>query len=199
MEVNAEDLQRRLSALISVEPLPVITLDDVYIKRENPYVSGALSVTRLTDPQTKQIIGLGPRPGNLSLEEQISALKEYKSICLVDIGAFEGGTLLEVINLLRNSKIDVERAYLGVWGKQAVDAVNGAVDAYVLKTFNFYEWIELRDFFGIDGRKTPDGKFIPFGENPKEWASIPEENVENVRSLCKKYNAALKETIRGAI
>lgn len=199
VSTDAEDIQSRLSALISAEQLPVITLDDIYIPQSNPYVSGALSVTRLTDPKTKEIIGLGPRPGAAPLEDQIDLLKDYKSLCVVDIGAFEGDTALKIIKMLRSADINVERLYLGVWGKQAVNKVNGIVDTYALKTFDFYEWIELRDFFGIDGRKTTDGNFIPFWENPKEWASIPAENVNAVRSLCKGYNAKLNKLLGGAL
>ncbi len=197
VSIDAENLQKRLNALISAEELPVVTLDDIYVREGNPCVVGALSVTRLTDPQTKQIIGLGPRPGKPPLEEQIAELaNQYKSICLADIGAFEGPTLIKMIDALKEAGIKVPRAYLGVWGKQAVDAVNGAVDAYVLKTFNFYEWIELRDFFGIDGRKSPNGSFMPFWVDPQNWASIPNQNNSAVRRLCLEYSRKLMDVVK---
>ena len=65
----------------------------------------------------------------------------------------------------------------------------------VLRTFNFYEWIELRDLFGIDGRATGilNGirTFMPYWENLTQWASIPQCNEQKVAELCKYFNARL--------
>lgn len=197
--VSADALSKLLQYLLSQENLPVVTLDDVYVNPSK--VNGFFSVTRLTDPKTYET-KIGSRPGAPSLEEQISKLaSKYKGkeIALADVGAFEGNTLVDVISMLEKASIKIPKVYLGVWGTQAINKVNGAVKQTVaLRTYDLFEWIELRDFFGIDGRKTESGKIIPYWENLEKWASIVPENVQQVRELCQKYNGLLNDILGGA-
>ncbi|MCW1309767.1 MAG: HAD-IA family hydrolase [Candidatus Nanoarchaeia archaeon] len=193
--LDAEELAEGIKKRISKEELPVITLDDIYIKPEE--VSGYLSICRITDA-TGNISGLGPRPGDKSLDQQLEDLtKKFDKIALVDIGAFGGDTTVEVINLFQSKGIKVGRVYLGVCGQEAIDKIKKMTGVPVTaeRIYTFYEWIELRDFFGIDGRKTADGAIRPYWENLTKWASIPEKNAEDVKKLCIEYNKKLQDIL----
>jgi len=63
--------------------------------------------------------------------------------------------------------------------------------------FEFYDWVELRDFFGIDGRliQGDERTFIPYWENLSEWASIPLEHEQCAAALCKEYHNKLKKLL----
>ncbi|MBU1975073.1 MAG: hypothetical protein KKG59_01575 [Nanoarchaeota archaeon] len=173
---------------------PVLSLDRVYFRNADCY----LDVTRVTDPKTGAVV-LGPRPGSLPLEEQISEIP-YDKVVLTDVGAFEGDTLIGISEALAARNIQVGAAYLGVSDESALKKVGKTLPTLVLNTFRLYEWIELRDLLGIDGRiVASEGtrKFIPYWENLEEWASIPSESVSDVNKLCKSYNLELVGALTG--
>jgi len=153
-----------------------------------------LEITRETNPVTGEV-RIAERPGNKSLEEQINALRGYKKVSLVDVGAFEGDTILEICGRIEKEGVEVDGVYLGFSSEIANRKICDRYKSRVLNLFNLYEWIELRDFFGIDGRnvRCEDGRkmFIPYWENLIKWASIPEENEREVRELCISYNQKL--------
>jgi len=67
---------------------------------------------------------------------------------------------------------------------------------------NFYEWIELRDLVGIDGRAvglSSEGYrlYMPYWENLTEWASIPKESMAPVKEICLKAYKAIMQLLRG--
>jgi hypothetical protein len=167
---------------------PILSLDRVYF----PFADYFIDVTRITDLQTGKIT-IGERPGSISLEKQIEDLQGIGDICLADVGAFEGDTLIETIDILKRNGIFVKEIVLGYVGNVALNKLK--VDTKYLETRNFYEWIELRDFFGIDGRnlRSLDGKrrFIPYWENLKKWASISDYDIEYARQLCLEFNSLL--------
>lgn len=167
---------------------PILSLDRVYF----PFADYFLDVTRITDPRTCNV-SIGERSGAPPLEDQIKSLEGIGSVCLGDVGAFEGDTLLDVVGRLGEKGIVVEEVLLGYVGNTALNRL-GRNLKYLQKR-NFYEWIELRDFFGIDGRnlRTYDGKrrFIPYWENLGKWASISEDKVNGVRDLCFEFNSKL--------
>ena len=115
---------------------------------------------------------------------------------LIDIGAFSGGSLLEICELLEKEEIEVQRITLGVADSAAVERISKKIEnVQAAYTFKFYEWIELRDLWGIDGRSVGNiGKrraFMPYWENLTEWATIAPEYEEKVQKLCKDYNLRL--------
>ena len=66
---------------------------------------------------------------------------------------------------------------------------------------NFYEWIELRDLVGIDGRAvglSSEGYrlYMPYWENLTELASVPEESMAPVKEICLKAYRGIMQLLR---
>lgn len=168
--------------------IPVISLDRVYLPNADDY----LEITRLTDQKTGQV-RISERSGKLKLENQLDYLSsKYKKINLADVGAFEGKTIIDVCAMLKARRIDVNEICLGIVGTEAKEKIE---ERFRLKTFNcfkFYEWIELRDLLGIDGRNVgvDDGRrlIMPYWENITQWASVPEQRSLDAEKLCKQFN-----------
>ncbi|HIH14819.1 MAG: hypothetical protein QT08_C0009G0066 [archaeon GW2011_AR17] len=188
--VNANPVSAQLETMVRRNGFPVISLDRVYLTNADEY----LEVTRITDPKTGEV-KVSERPGNRPLDEQISSLRKYEKIVLADVGAFEGGTLLEISEMLENSGLDIEEIYLGFSSNKANRRINNNRKLTALNLFDFYEWIEMRDFFGIDGRNvgmdSDTRLYIPYWENLPKWASISKEKEREVAELCKDYNGIL--------
>jgi len=174
---------------------PVISLDRVYLTRADEY----LEVTRVTDPLTGNITVM-ERPGNEPLAAQIDRLKRYKRVVLADAGAFKGETLLEVCDRLEKAGIEIEELYIGFSSNAANSKINNSRKLTAINLFDFYEWIELRDLFGIDGRAVRENygirTYIPYWENLSNWASIPKEREVIVSDLCKRYYRLLIEKLQ---
>lgn len=188
--LNCSDLRKQLKLKRFEDFFPCVSLDPIYAQDN---IIAYLSVTRITNPATGEK-SIGSRPGTKPIERQIKEISEICSrINLVDCGAFEGDTLLEIIRLLEQQKISVEKIYLAVSSYLARDKISQKSEVITNNLFNFKEWVELRDLLGIDGRKVSetDNAFIPYWENLEEWASIPKENVRIVKQLCKQYNSSL--------
>lgn len=169
--------------------LPLISLDRIYF----PYAAAFLEVTRKTNPENGKIT-IAARPGTRPLNEQLNRIP-YEEVVLGDVGAFEGNTLATICSELESRKIKVKEIYLGFSTPEANKKLNCTRKVNVLNIFNFYEWIELRDLFGIDGRAVGlEGSkrtFIPYWENLTQWASIPKENETSIIELCKEFNYRL--------
>ena len=189
-EALAEEVTGGLESKARQSRLPIVSLDRVYMPNADAY----LEVTRITDPQTGKV-KVAERPGSEPIQKQIERLNGYKRITLVDVGAFEGETLSVVCEALSQNKVEIENIVLGFTDARAPRRINHSIDVTSLRSFNFYEWIELRDFFGIDGRLIDDGsglrKFMPYWENPRQWASIAQDRETAVIDLCKQYNRRL--------
>jgi hypothetical protein len=192
--IDAEAMSESLSSAVASSPYPVISLDRVYI----PKAAAFLDVTRRTDPATGAVC-IGERAGAAPLPEQFGMLREYSEIALADVGAFEGTTLTDICSSLERRGVMVKQVILGVAGDEALNRLNGVRPVRAMQRFRFYEWIELRDLFGIDGRAVPGtGKrFMPYCENLQQWASISAENEPMVRELCTGYNGKLLRTLEG--
>jgi len=122
---------------------------------------------------------------------------------LVRSPAFTGDTLLKIIKWFENEGISVKQVYLGVAGR-GVEAELKDVTVEIITVYgaNFYEWIELRDLLGIDGRAvglSSEGHrlYIPYWENLTEWASIPKESIEPVKEICQSSYKAIMQLLRG--
>jgi len=204
-QLSASELSAELKNVIRDNcKTPLISLDRVYIQNGNSFqmVNDFLDVTRRTDPITGAVT-LEERPGSRPLVEQIVYLRNHHNeVSLADVGTFTGDTLLKIIKWLENEGISVKQVYLGVAG-EGVEAKLKDTNVEIITVYgaNFYEWIELRDLLGIDGRAvglSSDGDrlYIPYWENLTEWASIPEESVEPVKEICQSSYKAIMQLLR---
>jgi len=188
--LSAQEVSNQMETELIGTQLPVISLDRVYV----PNAQDFLEVTRQTDQQTGEV-RIAERPGYPAIEEQIKRIRQYNPVLLADVGAFEGTTLLEICGLLERNGMNIEQVILGISSKEANKKLNKTRKVTALNLFNFYEWIELRDLLGIDGRnvgiKDERREFMPYWENLCKWASMPEENREEVERLCKEFNIQL--------
>lgn len=194
---QADVLSRSLTAGVKG---PFISMDRVYI----PIAPGYLEVTRLTDPNTGEVT-ISQRPGQNPIPVQIAGIRKagYDAITLIDVGAFGGDTLLEVVSMLVKGGVPVKSARLAVSSYGIDKKVKGIIELSVIEKFNLGEWIELRDFFGIDGRNVgldDNGNrlYIPYWENLTEWASIPKQAEKVIADLCKSYNKVLMKILSDA-
>lgn len=168
----------------------LVSLDRVYI----PQADYFLEVTRNTDPQTGEVV-IGPRPGFAQIEEQISTIEE-EEIILGDVGAYSGNTLLCVAQLLEQSGINVKEIQVAYSSFDAAIRLSRDFLFSCMEAYDFYGWTELRDLFGIDGRRVKDKEgFIPYWENLRNWSPVSEARLDEASKLCKQYNAQLLELL----
>jgi hypothetical protein len=199
VSINANIISKILESFLENKECPVVSLDRVYCSNADYY----LEVARITDPSTNTY-AIAARPNNPTIDEQLKPLKKYREIILCDVGAFEGDTILQICNKIEQQGIKIKEIYLAFSSNSANKKINNNRTLKSLFLYDFYEWIELRDFFGIDGRivQNPNNErvFIPYWENLKNWASIPITSIENVKELCIKkskdlYNLLIDEGI----
>jgi len=172
----------------------ILSLDRIYFEEADFY----LDITRQTDSISGKI-SIDSRFGSSPLEQQIGNINGEKPVTLVDVGVFDGDTLLKTYSLLERFGVDIERVVLGVASEKGFKKVNSLRTVGVGRIFDFYEWIELRDLFGIDGRSVASRskrKFIPYWENLSDWASIQEKDCKEARNFCMEFNKRLKNILR---
>lgn len=169
-----------------------------------------IEINRIVD-QTGKIIGLGPRPGAVSLEKQLNSIASVVNgnpVVLVEDGIFTGSTLAFLITELQNRRVNVDAIAAGIsfpkGDKLIREAVRGKL-VIVKEVETPFEWMPDHDFIPFSpncgrvfGRQlgrdvlphyTHEGfsycfPYIrPFG-NPVKWASIPEEQARSFSNLC---------------
>lgn len=181
---------------------PIISLDSVYAKETADF---NLQSNRIISPAGK-LIGEGQRPGFPPLPQQIELFRQKletrKKVVLLDSGAFSGGSLLRMVELLEEKGIKVSEVLLGVEVFGATDALKekNIECRSILKIKDPVDWIEARDFIPftplcgrvigdrngpitIEGLSFAAPYILPSG-NPVEWASIPEDKAKKFSRRC---------------
>lgn len=177
--------------------IPLVTIDRVYLPAHGEY----LGVSRRTDVQTGEVVGLAERPGEQPFSIQLAELPVQGRVALADSGALAAGTLSFVCSQLEKKGVEVVEVLLGVCTDHAQAKLNGRKVTAIHTTIGQTEWVEVRDLLGIDGRNVglgPDGKreFMPYTENLTSWASIPEKNEARAKELCLAYHDKLFKVLR---
>lgn len=208
-----EEVELSVEKAMSAFPEAVtVSLDPVFRGRGDSRFS--LQTTRALNNETGEC-SIKNRSGTPSLDEQLTKLQDRfqlrdaskKGIILVDIGTFSGGTITDLVMWLEKNRIPVMSVVLGISSndtKQKLDTKFGSrIDLQIARTFDLFEWIELRDLFVLDGRSVIDGlhkdgtrRFIPYTEDLQSWASIPVEKDAACRELCFRYRDALYTTLK---
>jgi hypothetical protein len=181
-------IEEELSGLINSNKSiaqPIVSFDDVYCQN---LANVNYHVTRIQNPSNlNEEPKLGSRFSFLDLDTQVENVRRNygKSIDIMDIGAFGGATLLPEIKRFRDKGVNIENIYLMFVGQEALEKLsNENLNIFYSKTFDWIDWLEIRDCMGFDGRKVPlnpndldapQNSFIRYTEKSKEWASIPED------------------------
>lgn len=194
VDIVPEDFLRQgLNGLIKRSRVPVVSLDRVYINPKQSNLVGFLDATRTVDSNLSST-GLGSRASEITLERQIGKLaarQSGKAIALADDVIFEGKTMLQLVQKLRNKGVAVDAILAGICireGKELLERNGVRVESLILYDQVIDEICE-RDFVvgcPYSGRSVVNGKGIiegapylyPFGK-PIEWASIPQEEAVN--------------------
>lgn len=183
---------------------PLISFDDVYCQN---LVDGNYQVTRTQDPnKLDESPKLGPRFDSPDLETQVNFIRDKYglNIDIMDIGAFGGSTLIPEIKRFRDAGINVGNVYLMFAGKEAIENLrNSNVCLNYVKTFDWIDWLEMRDCMGFDGRKVkmtpgknnPDNSFVRYLERSNDWASIPLDVKAEYNSLYSSSFNAVKSIL----
>jgi hypothetical protein len=193
--MGGDEIERALKAIVDQKKdgTPVISFDDVYCPE---LADGTYSVTRLMD--SENLDGgtfLGPRFRHFPLEDQLSFISECFSpvIDIMDVGTFDGETLGgEIRGRFKRAGINVRNAYMVFAGTEGIKSLSeSGVNLFYHLNPDWVDWLELRDCVGLDGRKVGlNGHppsivncFIPYTENPINWASIPPTHCDKFREL----------------
>jgi len=207
------------NAYNSINGLPVILLDDVYFNDTKDFpVNGNIDITRLVDDVNDfNKKSLGPRNGGPSLEAQIKKLSQYKGkdIALMDIGIFEGETLFKeycgIVSILKDNGINASRIYVSILNSASEDRLKNKIEIIAGTKYNFEggDWLEVRDFLGLDGRKMNRNKY-PVGDNTyifaryiqdektlKDGASITDiKKSAEILNSCYAYKNKILDIVR---
>lgn len=199
--VPEDELKDGLNKFVSESDVPVISMDRVYVSTDLH-----IDVSRLTT-KSGEAIGITNRSGYPSLTEQISLIVSSgsKEVALLDDVLFTGEVVQDVIKKLSSEGITVVRVYLGVGiGKDAknipsVDEVlcvrhyDDVIDEICER--DFYPGVPFSGRHMIDHGAGVGAPYLkPFG-NPRKWASIPEEHVDEFSRFCLKQTARLFQEI----
>jgi hypothetical protein len=169
-----------------------------------------IEINRIVN-QNGEIIGLGPRPGAMTLEKQlngVAAMANGNPVVLVEDGIFTGSTLVHLLNELRKRKVKVVAITAGICFPKATERLrkefNGEL-VIVQEVQKPYEWMPDHDFvpFAPNCGRVFGGAFgddmlpyytheglsycfpyvLPFGD-PVKWASIPKEHAHSFSAFC---------------
>jgi hypothetical protein len=202
--INQGAIKEEMEARMSESEYPIISLDRAYIDQDSPNVQGFIDVTRMVNEDFEGI-GLQPRPGYPSIEEQLEALRtaEVSPITLTDDVIFEGAGALQLAERLEAVNRPVRKIIAGIGITEGIERLQEAgINVECYRTFDkVVDEICERDFFPgvpMSGRTLRDsqGKYWsapyinPFGDAEK-WASIPKDRALDVSRMCLRLTVQL--------
>ncbi|XOU93932.1 MAG: phosphoribosyltransferase [Candidatus Kerfeldbacteria bacterium] len=188
--ISYEDLSSQLKQKIQQNnDAIIISIDQVYCE-----VDSYLEINRIADINTLKKIGLSNRPGCISIDDQLNNLPKDKPIIIIDDGCFSGDTLYQIISLMKEKGLNVQKSIIGImidWCNNQFIRKNSTFEIESVYEFNnVIDWLCERDFFigvPLSGKTVgymegnsiipyyPDISLpycLPFG-NPSKSASIP--------------------------
>lgn len=186
---------------LNVDIGSVVSLDRVYSLELGNLVCYPIEINRVVD-RCGNDLPRSPRPGTLSLFEQINQFKQSitsNHIIVVDDGIWTGETLKQVIAELQQQKLNVVAVVAGIKHKEPGKLINLGIDAskvWAIQTYVSYErpiwdWVCERDFFpGVPfgGRtvnfndKNIGAYYVESNEWLNKWASINDDG--SFRKIC---------------
>lgn len=189
-------LRNGLKQLSSTVDQPIVSLDRIYVDKEDKNIVGFLDTTRSVDTNLNNL-GLVSR-NTIDIDSQIKKLSEQYSgqnIALLDDVIFGGNTMLEIINKFQNQGVTVSRVIAGISIQEGIDLLNTKqVEVVSLLTYpKVVDEICERDFVPgtpesgrtiiINAKRYGAPYLLPFGK-PESWASIPEKSEKDFSLFC---------------
>ncbi|OGG47632.1 hypothetical protein A3D66_01240 [Candidatus Kaiserbacteria bacterium RIFCSPHIGHO2_02_FULL_50_9] len=176
--------------------LPIVSLDRAYW-----HSNLAIELSRNVGTDMSDL-GLAPRSGTPSLEQQVSFIaSQAVEVVLVDDVIFSGDLIESVITSLKRCGVGVRAVYAAVGVANGVNRVQQHVEK--VRCIRLYRAVRdevcERDFYpGVpfSGRSLVGGDnvglpyVLPFG-NPVEWASIPQDCVDDFSRFCIRQTRTL--------
>ena len=169
-----------------------------------------LEINRIVN-EHGEVIGLGPRPGNPSLECQLNSLvsvADGNPVVLVEDGIFTGSTICYLLDEFAKRKVRVSSIVAGLSFPKARDRISKkhAGEIITIKEAGVpFEWMPDHDFipFAPNCGRVFGGRFgdeilpfythdgvsyafpyvMPFGD-PVAWASIPKDHALEFSLYC---------------
>jgi len=189
--VPEEYLRAGLRQLASENNQPTISLDRVYVDKNDKNIVGFLDTTRSVNEKLENT-GLVSR-NEIDIDNQIKQLSKQnkgREITLLDDVIFGGNTMLEIVNKFREQNIRISRVIAGIAIQEGIDLLNKE-QVQVIPLFTYGQVIDEiceRDFVAgtpdsgrtivINGKRYGAPYILPFGK-PIEWASIPEDKAKD--------------------
>ena len=189
-------LRAGLKQLSGNADMPIVSLDRIYVDKEDKNIVGFLDTTRSVDTNLNST-GLVSR-NTVSIDAQIKNLSgQYsgQTIALIDDVIFGGNTMIELIDKFQNQGVTVSRVIAGIAIQEGIDLLNTKqVEVLSLLTYpNVVDEICERDFIPgtpesgrtilIKGKRYGAPYLLPFGK-PGSWASIPENKEKDFSLFC---------------
>ncbi len=148
--LNAEIIQKNIQTDVArVKQLgyPIVSLDPIYGADE---ADACLNITRGLNADFS--IAEIARPGYPDIITQIQQLNyllgDKRDICVIDVGAYSGGSLVDLAQKLAKENIKVNTAVLGIATDESIRTLrsNGILTITKTNIGTPVDWIEARDF-----------------------------------------------------
>jgi hypothetical protein len=176
----------------------------------SPMRGNTLEINRIVDIDGN-ILGIGPRPGCLPIDEQIygiAKLVDGRPVVLIEDGVFSGKTLAFVLQRLLEKRINVHAVVVGILFSSGLEVIRRVYKGEVVvieENNDPIEWMPDHDFFpfmpdcgrvlgvkmceGVTPYYSHEGAsytfpyISPFGDL-ENWASIPKNKCWNISNFC---------------
>lgn len=149
-----------------------------------------MKINRLIDSMGKYF-GIGPRPGNSSINSQFLEIRELSSkrpVILVEDGSFTGGTMVKMIEVCNELHIEIKCLVIGFLFASAKEAILKVFprekDIHSWREGNFLDWMPDHDFYPF----VPNaGKVVGFSYRVNHTVRHMPVRLHNGLHLCKPY------------
>lgn len=111
-----------------------------------------LEINRIIDQEGK-ILGIGPRPGYPSVDEQINGIHAIASgqpIILVEDGSFTGNTIVYIVEKLQQHQLTIATIVIGFAFPRALKRIKEVYNGEIIiveEVEDYIDWMPDHDFF----------------------------------------------------
>lgn len=209
--IDEQEIHTGLQSLMAASAHPIVSLDRAYVGKDTPNLAGYIEVTRGVNDKLEDI-GVRPRPGQPSKEEQLQRLwtPDIQPVTLVDDVLFTGGSIVNLADDLVRVNRPVRTVIAGIGIQGGIDNVEqNGIEVVTVRTYpDVVDEVCARDFrpgvpmsgrsvYSAEGRHSSAPYVAPFG-NPERWATIPRQRVPEFSELCLDQAITLWSAVENA-